>query len=237
MITTGTSRPLRKSYLVIPLEFPEALNLPKELVDQLGIANALAFTRLVAEQVLRQILPVDDAYRACICFRPKERTRDVQEWLAWARARATLEWNEGESHADRLAQALNLAFDDGADRVLLVDPYCLELKRSRIEELFNELDEHDLLVGPAADGQLAVLGTRRALPRDWLAQASMNNHSPCEVLTELAREQGLRALVLPEARRVRTPRDLDALAPETRAALPTKFRHALALLGVEDKVA
>ncbi|MCX7625015.1 MAG: hypothetical protein N2Z21_02195 [Candidatus Sumerlaeaceae bacterium] len=222
----------RKPALVVPLEFPEVLNLPKPLVDQLGAASSLAFTRLIVEQVLRQILPVDDAYRAFIMFRPKERTSDVQQWLAWTRGRATLEWNEGHDQPQLLCHAISFAFDEGAERVLVVEPSCLEIRRSRIEELFAAMDENDLLIGPTPDRRLYALGCRRPLPHEWLLQAfAADGHLPV-TLAELAERAGWNFAMLDDALTIRTPGDLAALPADVRASLPTKFRHALAVLEV-----
>ncbi len=223
----------RRSSLVIPLEYPEVLSLPPELVHDLGAANGLAFSQLIIEQVLRQTLPLDDDYRAWILFRPQERTSDVQKWLAWTRGRAMLEWNEGETRPQRLAHALRHAFDDGAERVLVLDPTCLEIKRSRIEELFNALDETDVLIGPTPEGDTYALATRHALTAEVLGATALADGKMPVALAEKLSEQGLEVAMLDDARPVRHPRDLKALPSTVLSSLPTKFRHALSLLGVE----
>jgi glycosyltransferase A (GT-A) superfamily protein (DUF2064 family) len=223
----------RKSALVIPLEFPQVLTLPPALIQQLGPGNALAFMQLIMEQALRQMLPVDDDYRAFIMFRPRERTRDVQEWLAWARGRATLEWNEGETRPQRLAHALRYAFDDGAERVILVEPTCLELKRSRVAELFDALTSNDVLIGPTPERDIYAIATRHPLTADLLEVTGHVDGCKPVALAEALAARGLEVQMLDDARTVRHPDDLAALPPQVRTTLPTKFRHGLALLGLE----
>lgn len=223
----------QKPALVIPLEYPEVLNLPPQLVDQLGAANALAFSRLITEQVLRQVLPLEDDYRAYIMFRPKERTSDVQQWLAWARGRAVLEWNEGDTEAERITHAIHYALDDGADRVLVLKPSCLELRRSRLEQIFAGFVDNDVIIGPSPGGEIYAIGARCPLPLEPVEAAySTNGHRPAALAEALSRN-GLECAMLDDAQCVLTPQDLHALAPEIRSTLPTKFCHALALLGIE----
>ncbi|MGC8741956.1 MAG: DUF2064 domain-containing protein [Candidatus Sumerlaeaceae bacterium] len=223
----------QKPALVIPLEFPEVLNLPPLLVEQLGAANALAFARLTIEQVLRQILPLDDDYRAYIMYQPRERTRDLQDWLAWTRGRAVLEWNEGATEVERMAHALTFALDDGAALALLVKPTCLALRRSRIEEIFRGLLENDVVIGPTPMGDVYALGTRTPLPLEILANAyAANGNRPVALAKQLA-TAGLECAMLDDAPCVLTPADLGALPEDIRSTLPTKFCHALALLGIE----
>lgn len=222
-----------RSSLVIPLDYPEVLSLSPELVDELGAANALAFSQLIVEQVLRQVLPVDNDYRAWILFRPRERTSDVQKWLAWTRGRAMMEWNEGETRPQRLAHALRHAFDDGAERVLVLDPMSLEIKRSRIEELFAALDENDVLIGPTPEGDVYALATRHPLAAELLeATGQLNGKMPVALAQKLA-EHGLEVTMLDDVCPVRHPSVLKSLSPDVLSSLPTKFRHALSLLGVE----
>lgn len=216
--------------LVIPLCYPDAASLPPEVVHEWGVGRAVAFTQAVVEQVLRQTLPVDDSYRAIVAFRPKERTREVQDWLRWVRGRGILEWNEGATPWECLAHALQLAFEEGAERAVVIDPTCLELRRSRLEEIFRALDEFDAVLGPTPSRELYLVATRHPFAPEALQRAGERPEPPALALTSELEQLGWEGQMLDDAHCVRSPQDFAALPSALRLGFPSKFRDALAVL-------
>ena len=62
---------------------------------------------------------------------------------------------------ERMAHAFRLAFDDGADRVLLIGSDIAHLRRGHLERAFAALAERPVVLGPAADGGYWLVGQRR----------------------------------------------------------------------------
>jgi hypothetical protein len=58
---------------------------------------------------------------------------------------------EGQALGERMSRAFQQAFDKGYSRVILIGSDCYDLKGKHLEEAFDQLEIHDLVVGPASD--------------------------------------------------------------------------------------
>lgn len=65
----------------------------------------------------------------------------------------------------RMAGAFDAAFAAGARRVVLVGADTPHLQSERLERAFAALEDHELVLGPCADGGYYLLGLRRPCPR------------------------------------------------------------------------
>lgn len=226
-----------RNAVVVSLQFPEVVSAKPGLVEDLGSANAVTLMRLLAEQVLRQSLPVDDSYRGYILFTPKERTSEVQDWLRWTRGRAQLEWNEGQTHGERAAHALRYALEDGCNKVVLLETHCLEIRRSLLDQVFAALDENDAILGPAQNGGFYLIGLRSTIPPDLLTQLPWDSPNMCEAFCKELDQRSLEFEMLPDAVVVDNGQDLERVPAQIWNSLPGKTREALRLLGLSHLVA
>jgi rSAM/selenodomain-associated transferase 1 len=65
----------------------------------------------------------------------------------------------------RIAGAFDAAFAAGAQRVVLVGADTPHLESKRMERAFAALEDHEIVLGPCADGGYYLLGMRRPCPR------------------------------------------------------------------------
>ncbi|MEZ6092090.1 MAG: TIGR04282 family arsenosugar biosynthesis glycosyltransferase, partial [Pirellulaceae bacterium] len=70
----------------------------------------------------------------------------------------TLVEQTGESLGDRLKHATTSAFVDGAKRVVVIGTDCPSLTADDLKAAFQQLERHDLVIGPAFDGGYYLIG-------------------------------------------------------------------------------
>jgi hypothetical protein len=69
---------------------------------------------------------------------------------------------EGVDLGEKMYNAFTRASEDGFKKVLIIGTDCHELKYGHLEEAFNALEDHDLILGPAFDGGYYLIGLRKA---------------------------------------------------------------------------
>ena len=66
----------------------------------------------------------------------------------------------GNNLGERMSHAFNLLFDKGYSKVIIVGSDCPGLNQQIIEQSFNALQEHDVVLGPTYDGGYFLLGLK-----------------------------------------------------------------------------
>jgi hypothetical protein len=64
----------------------------------------------------------------------------------------------------RMTAAFQNCFNSGIDKVAIIGTDCPDLKPEILVSAFDELSQHDLVLGPAKDGGYYLIGLRRAIP-------------------------------------------------------------------------
>ena len=119
-------------------------------------------------------------------FAPDDASAELDPWLqpGWG-MRPQGPGNLGQ----RLSTAFAEAFREGFTKVAVIGSDCPEVTRDDIENAWDRLDHHDLVVGPASDGGYWLLGLDRHHPELFQGIA----WSTDKVLTQtLARAESLR---------------------------------------------
>ncbi len=105
-----------------------------------------------------------------LCFAPSDACEEV------ARLRLSPNWElrsqDGGDLGERMFRAFASAFETGSDRVLLIGTDTPELQVSDLQEAFESLRRHDLVLGPAFDGGYWLIGLKVPQPQlfkgiDW----------------------------------------------------------------------
>lgn len=79
---------------------------------------------------------------------------DNDLWNGWQKA---IQPQDGDL-GDRMKQAFREQFALGADRVVIIGSDCLDLKPHHLQQAFQQLQEHDVVLGPSTDGGYYLLG-------------------------------------------------------------------------------
>jgi len=102
----------------------------------------------------------------------------------------------------------------GFTRQLYIGIDCPRLDVAYLTRAAAALDEHDTVLGPAADGGVVLMGVRGRWPP--LHALPWSTSSLCESLRAACAANGSRSALLPRLQDVDTPSDLAALRAELR---------------------
>jgi uncharacterized protein len=145
--------------IIIFTRCPEPGQTKTRLIPALGARGAAEMHRRLTEHTIRQV----DAFcerrpgiRLEIHFTGGSREQ-VRNWLP---ARPLTEQTGGDL-GTRLSRAFADAFARGQRRVVAIGSDCPGLSPGILGGAFAQLEDHDLTLGPAADGGYYLIGLRR----------------------------------------------------------------------------
>jgi rSAM/selenodomain-associated transferase 2/rSAM/selenodomain-associated transferase 1 len=109
----------------------------------------------------------------------------------------------------RMARAFDRAFGCGRERVILVGTDVPDLGENLVQEAFEALRDHDLVLGPAADGGYYLVGLRRPMP-EIFSNIPWGTGEVLEKTLQAARYLGVRFFLTRTLQDVDRPEDLPA---------------------------
>jgi len=156
--------------LIVFTRYPEAGSTKTRLIPVLGREGAAELQRRMTEHTMRAVGALMGRRPLTLEVRfDGGRLTDslvgaslMRKWLGagvWHRRQGT--GNLGE----RMARAFAAAFDERAERALIVGCDCPGVTADLLERAFDALRRHELVLGPAGDGGYYLIGLRRRQPR------------------------------------------------------------------------
>ncbi len=119
--------------------------------------------------------------------------------------------------AGDLGARMERTFDDhlarGVQRVVIIGTDCPDISRNTLDRAFAGLEQHDMVLGPAADGGYYLIGLRRAAPALFRDMIWGDEHVFNESLRR-AEAAALRVAVLDTLHDIDRPDDLTRLPEE-----------------------
>lgn len=143
-----------------------------------------------------------------------------------------IEVQQGHSFAARLESAFVLAFDRGADSVVMVGGDGPPLDLSDLNQAFGHLEAHEraLVLAPSEDGGVNAIGCSARAERPF-SGVIWQNSSVCRQLQSAAAEAGLELLLTRSGRDLDRSRDIRVLYRFSRSeACWSAFRWLLRAL-------
>lgn len=108
---------------------------------------------------------------------------------------------------DRLSYALQTAIAKGGNSVITIGTDCPELDTATLDRGFRELQQHDLILGPATDGGYYLIGLQRFMP-ELFAGIPWSTPDVLQKTVETSEKLGLTLSYLPYLTDVDTAKDL-----------------------------
>lgn len=96
----------------------------------------------------------------------------------------------GKDLGEKMLNAFSKSFESDYDKVVIIGSDCFDLQTDHIEEAFDQLENHDIVVGPAIDGGFYLLGMKQL--HSSLFENKSYSHE--NVLSELLGEIGKQKL-------------------------------------------
>lgn len=114
---------------------------------------------------------------------------------------------KGPDLGDRMLHAFKYGFDKEYEKVIIVGTDCFELKPEHIEEGFDQLEENDVVIGPATDGGYYLIGMNKLYPQLFHDKKYSHEKVLSDVLTEIG-QMDAQFHLLPELNDIDTFQDL-----------------------------
>ncbi|MBN2242668.1 MAG: TIGR04283 family arsenosugar biosynthesis glycosyltransferase [Acidobacteria bacterium] len=209
------------SAILIFTRFPLPGKVKARLVPALGQRVAARLHRRMAEHTLKSARSVrsdsgPDAVEIAVCTSGARRG-DFRAWLG--RDVRYLRQASGDI-GKRMREAFQSAFDRGAKSALLVGSDIPGLCSGILEKALSGLRDHDVVLGPAADGGYYLIGMNSPHP-ELFARKDWGTGSVGRQTRSAARNLGLTLMELPTLQDVDRPEDLASIRNDPR------FRSAL----------
>jgi rSAM/selenodomain-associated transferase 2/rSAM/selenodomain-associated transferase 1 len=149
-----------RNQLLVFTRYPEPGNAKTRLICVLGKQGAADLQRQMTEHLVdeaRKLLAIHPV-SIRICFDGSDE-RNLQTWLG-------PEWGYAPQGSGdlgrRMAAAFESAFQDGAERAVLVGTDIPDLTAPILFQAFRELESSELVLGPAEDGGYYLIGLQRS---------------------------------------------------------------------------
>ncbi len=199
---------LKTGILIFFSRFPEAGTTKTRLIPALGAEGAADLQRQMTEHTLSVAPPLRKTMDVGLRFTGDNQAQ-MADWLGPELLYAPQ--GDGDLGA-RMARAMEEAFAAAYGKVILVGSDCPALDSATTTAAVEALDNHDMVLGPAADGGYYLIGmTLSGAPEDinaFFADMSWGTDSVLEATRARAVEQELTVFELPVHPDVDLPEDL-----------------------------
>jgi len=198
--------------LVIMAKAPRPGAVKTRLIPSLSEQDVTAFYRCLLEDTLELARSLGDVEIAIMC--PES---DVNEMAGLAGSDVTVVAQNGEGLAAGLTSVF-LRFSEGHQRrIIAFNSDSPHLPRSVLEDAFEALSAHDLVVGPTHDGGYYLVGAKSSYPT-LFANDGMGTSTALERLLTRARAMELTVNFADPFYDIDVADDLTRLAEELRLA-------------------
>lgn len=194
--------------LIIFTRFPQAGTTKTRLIPALGAAGAADLQRRLSERTVRRGRELATSRGAALelCYDGGDGGL-IAAWLG--KDLATAPQGEGDL-GERMNRAFARARQDGFQLVVLVGADCPALSVEILQSAFTALADHDLVLGPAADGGYYLVGLARPAPELFKNQPWGDRTLLAATLVS-ADKVGLTRKLLEELTDIDRPEDLQHL--------------------------
>ncbi len=184
------------------------------LIPALGAEGATNVYCQLVERTLRQVqtLANKQIYHTTLCFTGGS----IIEARAAFGASWTFQEQSGSSLGDRLQHAIGSAFESGAQRVVVIGTDCPTLTSEDLYKALAQLENHDVVIGPALDGGYYLIGLR-ADQASLFADVDWSTAVVFEQTMQKAHSLNLSVHVLRQLADVDYPEDLLPLRKSTES--------------------
>lgn len=140
-----------KNALILFVRKPEPGKVKTRLAAQIGNEQALE----IYKKLLQHTREVTETLNADKYLFGTETANDVC-WNGFHNVK-----QQGEDLGIRMKNAFEMLFEKGYNKVVIIGSDCPSLTSGLIERSFNELNQNDVVMGPAEDGGYYLLGMKK----------------------------------------------------------------------------
>lgn len=195
-----------QSCLMLFTRYPEAGNTKTRLIPHLGAVQAAELQRWMTTSVAREIAALGPGVDRQIHFSGG----CLSQMQAWLGRQFTYLPQFAGGLGNRLHRAFLGNFQAGSGAVVAIGSDCPELNTEHLEQAFCQLQTHDVVLGPAADGGYYLIGLNRPQPQ-LFETIPWGTGDVFERTVAIATTLNLSIATLEQLRDVDRPEDLEVL--------------------------
>lgn len=154
---------IKQDHLIIFTRYPEAGKTKTRLIPALGAEGAAQLQQQMTEHTLRCVRELALTYPLSVEIRFTGDDRTLMQ--AWLGTDLTYQLQEEGDLGERMSCTFQVAFEQGAERVIIIGSDCPDVDDLKLREAFQTLQQHDLVLGPAIDGGYYLIGLRQFIPQ------------------------------------------------------------------------
>ncbi|MCS6791313.1 MAG: TIGR04282 family arsenosugar biosynthesis glycosyltransferase [Oscillatoriaceae bacterium SKW80] len=201
--------------LIVFARYPEAGKTKTRLIPALGATGAAELYRKMAEKTLAVAKNLAKTRCSCGAATP---SLTIEVWYTGGNLELMREWlgdgiiyqpqTEGDL-GERMANAFSSAFRT-SKQAILIGTDCPGLDTAGISEAFEQLQQHELILGPAVDGGYYLIGLKRIIP-ELFQGICWGTSKVLQQTLAIAHQLNLSYSLLPELADIDHPEDLAIL--------------------------
>ena len=147
----------QSNLLIIFAENPKLGRVKAQLAKSVGERNAFVVYLKLLEHthIVASRLEVDKA----VFYSQEVEDFDILDYYKFPRFA-----QKGKDVPERIIRATGQGFAESYSKVVVIGPDCYELDEHMLEDAFKQLDNHQVVVGPALSGGFYLFGMRQHVP-------------------------------------------------------------------------
>ncbi|ARV62233.1 hypothetical protein BZZ01_29630 [Nostocales cyanobacterium HT-58-2] len=194
-----------KEHLIIFTRYPEPGKTKTRLIPALGTESAANLQRQMTEYTLSQVKQLQKI--APISFEVRFAGGSLQLMQDWLGDEIIYKPQGDGDLGSRMTQSFFNAFQWGAQKVITIGTDCPDVNAQTLAEAFEQLQQYELVLGPAADGGYYLIGLQRLVPELFI-NIDWGTSQVFEQTMNIAQKLNLSLADLPELADIDRPEDL-----------------------------
>ena len=208
--------------LIMFTRYPQAGQTKTRLIPALGAAGAADLQRQMTEHLLSQLQPFCTEKRISLQVHFAGGSKaQMSQWLG---PDIPLVAQCNGHLGEKLTFALTQAFAEGTARVVVIGSDCPAISSSNIDKALQQLNSHDVAIGPAADGGYYLIALRAMCPH-LFEGIPWGTDRVLAMTQAIAHQQHLSVAQLDLLTDIDRPEDLSIWAAQQAIAAPKTATH------------
>jgi len=141
------------------IKYPSVGNVKTRLGKVIGEDVATSLYRHFVQDMLKGFEKVESQLR--ICYAPCGVENPEKEFKDWLGPQYAYREQEGSDLGERMKHAMQSAFDEGFQRVIVIGSDVPDFPPELLTKAFLDLDMQDVALGPSYDGGYYLIGFRK----------------------------------------------------------------------------
>jgi len=143
--------------IIIFMRYPRSGQVKTRLAKTTSSEFATIFYKSCAENIVNITKRISSVNRFAFFSNDNER-KEIKSWLG---GKLFYAHQEGDDLGSRMKNAFEKVFNTGSQKVIILGTDIPDLSKELICRAFNNLDKHDVVIGPSKDGGYYLLGINK----------------------------------------------------------------------------